>query len=169
MCDFDRRGKKNPPPAGADRGAKVHVFEIHEIPLVEQPDGFGIRALHEKAGAAHPVGRLFLPRHEADALQDATAAALESLDQLLLTPLGERRDHFPERQFGMSFAVHDARTDHSDIGVTPELTHEAVDSATRFLLDRALGPEGYYGLFGILVHTDIADAPADVPAINVPC
>jgi len=55
-----------------------------------------------------------------------------------------------------------ADTDGSIIDVYQAITHNtdesnmAQPSSINFLLDRALGSEGYYGLFTVLIHTDIA-------------
>ena len=43
------------PAPRADRGAEVHVLRVHEVSLVEQADGLGVRAADEQARAAHPV------------------------------------------------------------------------------------------------------------------
>ena len=58
MDHFDAGHEHHAPAARANRGAEVHVFEVHEIALVEQPRGLGVAAPHQKARPADPVRKL---------------------------------------------------------------------------------------------------------------
>ncbi len=61
--------------ARAERGAEIHVLRVHEIALVEQADGLGIRAPHQQAGAADPVDAARAPGRRAPRSARFRAAA----------------------------------------------------------------------------------------------
>src|SRR5580704_11390947 len=54
--DRDSGRESNAPAACADGGAEINVFGVHEVPLVEEPDGLCISSSNEEARAADPVG-----------------------------------------------------------------------------------------------------------------
>src|ERR1019366_8493538 len=54
--DFSRRRKADASAARADGGAKVDVFRVHLIALVEEAHRVGVGAAHEQTRAADPVG-----------------------------------------------------------------------------------------------------------------
>ena len=56
--DFDVGCEQDPAAAGADRGAEVDVFRVHEIALVKPADGLRVAPPHQQARAADPVGIL---------------------------------------------------------------------------------------------------------------
>ena len=56
--DRDIGGESNAPAACADGGAEINVLGVHEVPLVEEPDGLRISSPYEEARAAHPVGEV---------------------------------------------------------------------------------------------------------------
>ena len=56
MDHLDRRCEANEPAARPDRGAEIDVLGIEAEALVQKPNRFGIRAAHQEARAAHPIG-----------------------------------------------------------------------------------------------------------------
>ena len=95
MCDLDIRREEDAAASCADRGAEIHVFEIHRVPLVQQSDGLGVAASHEQAGAADPVGKVFMPCQRVDV----------ALCDSFLPKFGERPDHLSKRQLCTSRGV----------------------------------------------------------------
>src|SRR5471030_1641213 len=122
MYYLDVRRKEDFAAARANGGAEVHVLGVHEIALVEPAHGIRIDAPDQQTRAADPVGILPLPRERVD------RAALRAP---LLEKLVQWPDHASERQLGASGAVHEARSDDGDTGVTIELGQQPVDGACR--------------------------------------
>src|SRR5262249_2915581 len=87
--DFGRRREEYPATARAYRGTDIDILGVHEIAFVEQPDGFGVRAPDEKAGAADPVGPARLPRHVFNGASRRLIAALLPDDEASLAKFGE--------------------------------------------------------------------------------
>ena len=81
MDDLDVGREQDPPAARADRGAEVDILGVHEIALVEQADGLGVRAPHQQARAADPVG--ILRAGASVAVDDASLRASALLPQLV--------------------------------------------------------------------------------------
>src|SRR5438874_1764968 len=50
--DLDGRREEYFSPARTNRDAEIHIFHVHEVALVEQPDGLGVAAAHKKTRAS---------------------------------------------------------------------------------------------------------------------
>src|SRR5262245_17643612 len=64
--NFDVGRETNCPSPRADRGAEVDIFRVHEVALVQQPDGLRILSPDEQTCASHPSGSLGAARGAVD-------------------------------------------------------------------------------------------------------
>ena len=93
------------PAPSAHGRAKVDVFAIHEISLIEQARGFGVAAPNEQARGAHPVDQPLLTGH------GGNSAPAGELHQRLLPKFAERGNHRSERQLRIPVCIDKSRSD----------------------------------------------------------
>ena len=116
--------------SGANRGAEVDVFRVHEEPIVHQPDGFSICTPDEETRAADPVD---LPRFACHRLQvgGEWSGSFAALHEKFLSELHERRQHSAEGKLYASVHIDQTWARDRRIGSRVQLRDECVDCPGR--------------------------------------
>ena len=119
---FDARHEHHAPPARANRGAEIHVFQVHEVALVEQPRRPRRRARRTSRQAPlTQSGNCSLPRRR----------RVDAASRCFCRSSLSGTDHPAERQLRAPAGVHQPRPDDRDVGVAIEHLEQAIDGAGR--------------------------------------